>query len=400
MEPKELEQIAALMAVKLGEQVDGRVAAALAAWDATHGAGHFTPGGSDNGRKGPFANLGEQAIAVWRAYQPGVVADPRLFEIVQRAPTGMSEGVGGEGGFLLQTDVAAGLIERTYTQGQILRLVQRFPVGANSNGLKFLAVDEDQRTAGHRWGGIRGYWIAEAGTKTASSPQFREIELRLRKWAGLCYATDELLADAVALTGVLTRGFQQEMTFMVEDAVINGGGGGQPLGILTSPCLVTVPIVVGQATATVVVQNILGMWARCYGASRPNAVWLINQDVEPQLYGMEMPVGTGGIPIYMPPTGLAGAPYATLMGRPVLPCEYCQTLGTVGDIILADFSQYLMIDKGGMDQASSIHLRFVNDETAFRFVYRVDGQPAWNLPLTPANGANTQSPFVALAARP
>jgi HK97 family phage major capsid protein len=88
------------------------------------------------------------------------------------------------------------------------------------------------------------------------------------------------------------------------------------------------------------------------------------------------------------------------MGRPVIPTEHNATLGTPGDIILADLTQYVMADKGAPTTASSIHVRFLNDETTFRFVYRVDGQPVWKKPLTPKNGTNTYSPFVALATRP
>jgi HK97 family phage major capsid protein len=101
----------------------------------------------------------------------------------------------------------------------------------------------------------------------------------------------------------------------------------------------------------------------------------------------------------MPAGGLSASPFATLMGRPVVPAEYCQTVGTVGDIILADMSQYQMIEKGGIQQASSIHVQFVYDETVFRFVYRCDGESKWNSALTPKNGTNTVSPFVALASR-
>ena len=79
--------------------------------------------------------------------------------------------------------------------------------------------------------------------------------------------------------------------------------------------------------------------------------------------------------------------------------EYNSTLGTVGDIILADFGEYQMIDKGGIQSASSIHVQFVTDETVFRFVYRVDGQPKWDLPLTPFQGTNSVSPFITLATR-
>jgi hypothetical protein len=48
---------------------------------------------------------------------------------------------------------------------------------------------------------------------------------------------------------------------------------------------------------------------------------------------------------------------------------------------------------------SSIHVRFVNDESAFKLRYRVDGAPAWTTPITPNNSAVTQSAFVALGAR-
>jgi HK97 family phage major capsid protein len=87
------------------------------------------------------------------------------------------------------------------------------------------------------------------------------------------------------------------------------------------------------------------------------------------------------------------------MGRPVIPVEYCNTLGTAGDIVLCDLSQYLTVDKGAMETASSIHVRFIYDEMTFRFVMRFAGQSAWNAPLTPFKGTNTQSPFITLQSR-
>jgi HK97 family phage major capsid protein len=155
----------------------------------------------------------------------------------------------------------------------------------------------------------------------------------------------------------------------------------------------------GQAAASIVGENIMKMWARLWNTSRRSAVWAINQDTLPQLMQLQLPVGTGGVPLYMPPGGLSAAPYGTVLGRPVIESEYCQTLGTVGDIMLLDFNQYQMIEKGGVEAASSIHVRFVYDETCFRFVYRVDGQSKWNAALTPKNGTNTVSPFVSLATR-
>ena len=88
------------------------------------------------------------------------------------------------------------------------------------------------------------------------------------------------------------------------------------------------------------------------------------------------------------------------MGRPVLTVEYCATLGTVGDIILADLGEFLLGDRtGGVQTQTSIHVKFIESETAFRFIWRVDGAPAWSSATTPLNGTATVSPFVTLAAR-
>jgi len=117
---------------------------------------------------------------------------------------------------------------------------------------------------------------------------------------------------------------------------------------------------------------------------------------------MSISVGTGGAPIYLPANGLAGNPYPTLMGRPVMVVEQCAVLGTVGDIILADFQNgYVLAEKGGMQTDMSIHVRFVYDESVFRFVYRCDGQPVLASAVIPYKGGatNTQSHFVALETR-
>ena len=128
-------------------------------------------------------------------------------------------------------------------------------------------------------------------------------------------------------------------------------------------------------------------------------MWLINQDIEPQLDDLQMVIGTGGVPIYLPPGGLSDTPFARLKGRPVIPVEYCPTLGTVGDIILVNLNEYMLVDMGAPQQASSMHVAFTTDEMAFRVTYRVDGHPLWKSALTPFKGSATQSPIVALATR-
>ncbi len=344
----------------------------------------------------PFKSFGDQLLAVHRA-SIGRGHDPRLD--MMAAVTGAGESVGADGGYLIHPDYSTEILKRMWELGNILNRVRRIPISANSNGLIIPAIDETSRVDGSRWGGVLGYWLPEGGDKTASRPKFRMLELRLHKLAALMYVTDELLADAAALTAVMNQAMPEELNFRTEDAFVRGTGGGMPLGVLNSAGRVIVAKESGQAANTVVYQNIVNMYSRMYIPSLGNAAWFINQDILPQLYSMSLAIGTAGVPVYMPANGLQSAPYATLMGMPVIPIEYANTLGTEGDIILADWTQYLMIDKGGIDQASSIHVRFVNDETAFRFVYRVDGQPIWNNVVTPFKGSNTRAPFVTLATR-
>jgi len=350
-----------------------------------------------------WRSLGEFLVAVKRASDPTMRHDPLVQKLVkynERAASGLSEGVPSDGGFLVQQDFAEELLKNVYKTGVLASRVRRIPISnPRSNGLKIYGIDETSRADGSRWGGVVAYWTSEAEAKTKSKPKFREINLKLNKLTGLCYATDELLEDAAALETIIRQAFRDEFGFKMDDGILNGTGAGQPLGILQSNAVVTVAKESGQAAQTIVAENILKMWSRCFGRSRPNAVWLINQDIEPQLYSLSLKIGTGGVPLYMPANGLAGQPWSTLFGRPVIPVEHCQTLGTKGDIVLADLSQYVMIDKGAPRSAASIHVRFLYDETVYRFVYRVDGQPIWSAPLTPYKGSNTLSPFVTLATR-
>ncbi len=344
-----------------------------------------------------FANLGEQMIAIRTQTTTGKI-DPRLTE-ENRAILGMGETIPSDGGFLVQKDFAAELFRVAHTTGAVSSRTRRLPIGPDKNGLKMNAIDETSRANGSRWGGVEAFWMDEGQTKTLSKPKIRQMEWTLKKLIGLMYATDELLMDAVALSAVASTAFTEEFAFQLDDAWINGSGAGDPLGILNATALITVAKEGSQVADTIVTRNILKMRSRMHPSSRANAVWFVHLDVEPQLHQLELDVGTGGIPVWMPAGGLSGAPFDTLFGRPVIPIEQCQTLGDKGDIYFADFSQYGVIDKGGIQAASSIHVQFLTDQMTFRWVLRTDGQSMWSSALTPKNGTTTTSPFVTLAAR-
>ena len=348
----------------------------------------------------PFTALGDQLQAVAAFTRDPYTRNPGVAKLQEiQAATGAGEDVASDGGFLVQTDFTSELLRLVHETGVLAGLTDRKPISANANGLKINAVDETSRVDGSRWGGVRAYWAGEAAALTASKPKYRQMELNLQKLTGLYYATDELLMDAVALGAFIQDAFAEEFGFKVDDAIIRGSGAGQPLGILGHAGTLDIGKETGQDATTVLAENTEKMYARMWPPSVPRAEWFINQDVWTQLFQLSHVIGTGGVPMFMLPGGLINAPFGSLLGRPVMPIEQCETLGTSGDIIFADLSQYLMIEKGGIEAASSIHVQFLTDETTFRFILRLDGQPKRNAALTPYKGTNTLSSFITLATR-
>ena len=316
------------------------------------------------------------------AIYPGSI-DKRLLPLKQQ---GMGETVPSHGGFLVPEQVSNTILENMYATGTLLSQFKRDPVAGNS--MTYNVVDETSRADGSRYGGITGYWLGEGATKTPSHPLFRQLELKLRKVVALCIATDELLEDAAVLKSWLMRTVPNELRFKVEDAIINGTGVGMPLGILPSPAMVAIA---RTTTDTIDAADIGRLWSRRYAGAN-DYIWLGNPGIFSQL--LNLVVGT--TPVFLSAGGLSNLPYATLLGRPYFDTEYQPILSERGDIMLVSPSAYPMIEKaGGIQSAASISVYFTTDETAFRFVYRIDGAPSWSAPLT-GNDTVTVSPFVCL----
>ena len=355
-----------------------------------------------------FNHIGEQLQAIAFASHPESRwenIDKRLLFLNERGgnpenteirQSGASESVASKGGFLVQKDFSDAIIQKTYSTGEIASRVNRIPIGEGSNGLTMNMIDESSRADGSRWGGVRSYWTGEAAALTSSDPTFAQQELKLNNLTALFYATEQVLSDATALESLVSEIMPQEIAFKVEQAIVSGSGSGQPLGYQNAACNVTQAKKSGQSATTIVADNVESMWSRLWAPSRANAVWLINVDTEQQLMAM---VDAGSNSVYLPPLGLSDSPYQRLFNRPVIATEHAATLGTVGDIMLVDLGQYTLIDKGAVRSDSSISVRFLYNETTFRWLYRCDGQPAWNSALTPKNGSTTQSPFIDLATR-
>jgi HK97 family phage major capsid protein len=175
---------------------------------------------------------------------------------------------------------------------------------------------------------------------------------------------------------------------------IRGAGVGEGLGVLKSPSLITVAKEAAQAADSVMPANVTKMASRCWGYDE-GAVWMANPMLRRQL--QVLADATTGAPLYH--FAESDDEHDRLAGRPVFYDERCSAPGDVGDLIVCRWSEYLDAIYKPLQLATSMHVRLVHGETAWRAYVRNYSAPWWLSPLTPRFGTDTLSPYVTLEAR-
>ncbi|SEG56301.1 phage major capsid protein, HK97 family [Bryocella elongata] len=350
--------------------------------------------GHNNAEDKPWESLAEFMAAVRNEKVNAHTADVRI-----KAALGGNELVDAEGGILVPAEFAPDIIRRTFAADPVASRCRQQPM--SSNRLVMNGATDASRADGQRNGGIASFWTREANLYTGSKPKFREMALQVDKLTVLTYATDEQLEDGPAWKAYVDAVVPDEFGFRVGDAIFNNPGNGSgPIGVAKSPAMLAIAKETGQTAATIVTKNVEKMYARMPSYLRAAAAFFINQDTEDQLWELTRGSGTAVELLYTPP-GMRGNnnSYGVLLGLPVIPIEYAQTVGTQGDITLANFNEYMLGKRGGVKADTSIHVAFLTGEQAFRWQMRVAGQPLWDKPVTPKNGTNLQSPFIQLQTR-
>jgi HK97 family phage major capsid protein len=349
-----------------------------------------------------FTNLGEFAQGVQLIARGGNSEHDAVKKLMNAATTYGNEGTGADGGFLVPPEFSRTLWQKVEAEENLMNRCTPLTPSGNS-----MALPKDETTP---WGsgGVQVYWEAEGAAANASKAALELATQRLHKLMALVPASEEMLEDASGYESYLQAMVPGRMAAKINTAIVSGTGAGQPLGILNAPSLVSVEKETSQPADTVWMKNIEKMWARMYAPWRRNAIWLINQDIEPSLGGMafqatgassDLP-GTSAVPAYLPAGGLSASPYGTLKGRPVVPVQAAKTVGDKGDIMFVDLNQYWVLRKAtGMKVDTSMHLYFDQALTAFRFMFRMNGMPMWSSAITPENSANTLSWAVTVDAR-
>lgn len=353
--------------------------------------------GKDRAEDKPWTDGGE----FFRSVITGTKA-PHTVDVRLLAGRSQNTNTGTEGGFAVPPSVVTMLFESGKTGGELLSRVTMRPV-TTGNGIKEVLIKEDARTNGSRNGGLRHYWVAQEGSITVSQAKTRELELNTKKIAAAVPVTEEQQDDGPALIAYLQEQVPDELRFGKELAIWGGSGSGTMQGFMNSGALIPQAIEATQTianTSEFIWKNAAKMMTRMNPSQFLRSAFFINPvlwaDIVTATAGA---AANGAVTLFTPPGRLESAPFGAIYGRPIVPVEYASAVGTIGDFVLADLSDYLMIQKGGLKTANSIHVEFLKENNYLRFTERVDGQPRTRVPLTPLNGSVTTSPYVALAAR-
>ncbi|MFC1558585.1 phage major capsid protein [candidate division KSB1 bacterium] len=306
-----------------------------------------------------------------------------------------SEGDSEQGGYLVPEQYVAEIFDAGLEDEIVRSRAKVYPM--RSEQIHIPAVDNTTSHASSLYGGLVAYWGAEGGTKTQSEALFRKLLMVAKKQYIYSEASDEIVSDVMGFEPMIGKLMANGCSWYMDNAFLNGTGAGQPLGVINAPCTIEIAKETGQSANTILYDNLVNMLAQLWAPSFKKAIWVAHPTCLPQLMKLVVPVGTGSgkvIPVMEKASGKW-----SIFGMPLQFSEKMETLGTSGDIILADFSQYAIGLRQGLRFQKSIHANFQDDTTAYRIVARLDGQPLWSTYATLKDDSTTVSPFLKLATR-
>jgi HK97 family phage major capsid protein len=205
--------------------------------------------------------------------------------------------------------------------------------------------------------------------------------------------SEELARRVPNLGELLLSAAAEEIAVRTDDAVINGVVGG-PAGILPDAATIPVTKETNQTAGTIIPENVVKMIRRLWTYSDSRATFFASRSAQ-----LEVLTNCASLIRFADPND-PGPARMSLAGIPLLPIEQCPAVGTKGDLILADCSQYALGDRGETKSAEIIYVRFENHERMLKFWYECDGRSIWKDPVSPLrDGTDTLSPFIVLEDR-
>lgn len=327
-----------------------------------------------------FKSLGHFMVDV-RNSRSGISQELAKYNVAVKAIGGMGTLVDADGGFLAPASYSNIMLEKSL-EGSFLQDCLSIPCSGPM--VRIPAVVDDSRKPGSAgnsmFGGVTTAYVPEGGVyPTAGKVQTALVELKPQKLISKVAITEELLEDnAQSAEALVNRVVPEAIRLVREQKVLFGTGAGEPLGCFGLPTAAyrcAVEVSRGGAN-TIGIADVIGMAAALYSGSVGKAQWLYNR---PKCYATLRQLAISN---YGQGKQLQDAGAESFEGMPAKPSIHAvNDMGTAGDLMLCDFSQYILATKGGIRSKVSVELRFDYGESTFVFQIREDGSPWWKSAL-------------------
>lgn len=284
----------------------------------------------------------------------------------------MGEGIDAAGGFLVPPEVSDELIPIRDSVSVLRQLFTSQPI--ESDTIRFVAQDS----------GLAVAWTAEFAEKIKSDMSFSEFEAHVYTAAGMATVSNQLLKDAKwSVDQLITKDLAKRFVALEEQAFIAGTGSGQPLGIMNTPGVISIPYTEATPKQAALIDKISDAVTEVQTQflGFPDAIVM-----HPRTWGWlaKGRDGTDGTYILgsgangtqrrpnenIPGYGVGTLPRGELFGLPVYTTPNVPT--TLGDadnesaVLVGDFSQGLVLDREGIVTDTSSHVFFTSNQTVFR----------------------------------
>ncbi len=291
------------------------------------------------------------------------------------------------GGFMVPTQVRSTILSVRPQDALVRPRATVIPAGSPPDAaITMPALDQSGTNPGNMFGGMTFGWVEEGGAKPETNAALKGITLTPHEIAGYVKVTDKLLRNWQASAAFL-EGMMREGVNGAEDyAFLRGTGVTQPLGVINAGATKWVNRAVSNQISYVDLVKMVAVLLMRGGTP----VWSMSQSCLVQIAQMVDPEGHY---IWQPNArdGFAG----NLLGYPVRWNNRAPALGTKGDVIVADWTYYLIKDGSGPFVAASEHVECLNNKTVIKIFWNVDGAPWMHAPIKEENGYEV-SPFVGL----
>lgn len=330
--------------------------------------------------------FGAPAASAWQSGEEflSVVAsglhDPRLLTGAGGVMASASSTSPSDGGFSVPSELVASWLDSSL-ESEVVR-PRATVVPMRSRTRQVVGVDASS-SASLLFGAFAGGWTAEGQEIAIETPKLKMLELTANVLAILAEIPNQLIQDGQGYTAGLEAAIVKALSWYLDLAFLTGSGAGQPRGVLNDPALITVLKEGGQNANTILYENLANMLNRLHPASVDKAIWICNQGTRAALLQLSQIIGTGGSAV--PALTESGGRFR-LLTLPVQFTEKVPGIGTKGDVLLCDLSQYEIGLNQDMQLASSNLPGFTRNTSHFRGLLRGDGQGLWNSAYTPKNG--------------